>query len=485
MSDELIKNNNSKINNKQSKQYVSENIKFKIQKRIGYIFSAFIVSILIVNTINEIYLFGEILLNIAIFYKFVLFIEAIIFFWSTKPGKVKIKRILQISFIFLNGILTLFSDVNQVYVGLSFLIFGSLLVLQYDFFENHRYINYIIFLLLVFVAGVFIYNYYFQEAPSTKGFVEEIDDPVKLHTYKITMIVLRLIFIVIFLILFPSIYIDQINFYKHMNELILNEKESLATFANVGMMLNSTVHNFNNKIVTFISAEYILSNTLKKYEEVIEPSDFNKLINTCNMIRNSSDDMTNIIKDLRNLIKDKTNYQLQTYEINKILENIIKQFTMAYEKNRVKINLIKNDDAIFVKGNSIQFIQIIENLIKNSIEASANPVIEITTGKDPQPYIIIKDNGHGISFCFNCSSHNCLNCKEFQIGRTTKPDGSGTGMVYVQKTLKEMNAKMNIVSKENEGTEITITLPESATKKLEQMEITYLDKDINKLQEST
>lgn len=459
----------------QNDQYSNQNIKFKIQKRIGFIFSIFIILLIFINLFYEIYAFGKIKHTLVLFYNLVLLIQSLIFFWTTRKGHFKIKRILQILFIYLDGLLTIFSDVNQVYFGISFLIFGSLLIMQYDLFE-HRYINYIIFALLILVSTMFIYNYYFLEQPSAGSIGSEIEDLHKLKAYKITNVIVRVLFIALFLLLFSSIYIDQINFFKTLNELIIKEKESLESFANIGMMLNSMVHNFNNKIVTFLSSEYILTTILKKYEQAIEPSDMTKIISTCNIVRSSSDEMTLMIKDIRNLIKDKTNYNLQTYEINKTIENIAKQFKIAYEKRNIIFNLEKKDDLIFIQGNLIQFIQVIENLVKNSIEASENPQITIITGKEPQPYIIIKDNGVGIPFCFNCKTNNCLNCKEFQIGKTTKKEGSGTGMIFVQTTLKEMKANLKIESKKNIGTEVTIFLSNIATKKLDQMENIYLDK---------
>jgi len=375
--------------------------------------------------------------------------------------------------------LTLFSDVNQVYIGLSFLIFGSLLLLQYDLFE-YKVINYIVFIALLLVSAVFIYNFYFTQSPSSGGIlseVEELQDPFKLLFYKTISVIIRIAFIGLFLILFPSIYIDQVNFFKTLNDLVIKEKESLASFANIGMMLNSTIHNFNNKIVTFLSSEYIITTTINKYKDVLDPKDYEKIMNTCQMVKHSSDEMTLIIKDIRNLIKSKTNQNLQTYEVNKILEDLIKEFKLSYEKNQVEFEFNKESEAIFIRGNSIQFVQVIENLIKNAIESSEKPHITLKTAVEPQPLILIKDKGSGIPFCFNCKKKNCLNCKEFQVGKTTKKEGSGTGMVYVQNTLKNMNAKMQIESHPNEGTTINITLPETATHKLEQIENIYLDKE--------
>lgn len=466
-------------NNTKSNLYSHENLKFRIQKRIGYIFSFYIIFLIIINTFNELYIFGGLVFLRSIIFKIIMLFEAVIFFWTTKKGLPKVKRFLQTILILLNGLLTLFSDITQIYFGLSFLIFGSLLLLQYDLFE-YKFINYIIFIALLLVSAVFIYNFYFQESPSSGGLlseVEQLKDPIKLIVYKTISIISRTTFIALFLILFPSIYIDQANFFKTLNELVVKEKESLASFANIGMMLNSTIHNFNNKIVTFLSSEYIITSTINRYKDLLDPKDYDKIINTCQMVKHASDEMTLMIKDIRNLIKSKTNQQLQTYELNKIMEEIVKQFELSYEKKQIEFKLIKESDPIFIRGNSIHFIQVIENLIKNAIESSGNPKIIINTGAEPLPFIEIKDNGVGIPFCFNCKKRICLDCKEFQIGKTTKKEGSGTGMVYVQNTLKDMKAKMQIESEKDKGTSITITFTETATKKLEEIEKIYLDKE--------
>jgi len=463
------------ISNNNINKISFENLKFRIQKRIGYIFFGFILFMIFLNLFNTIFLVGEIN-KYAIIYQVVLFIEAIIYLWTTRKGHSRIKRIIQILFIILNGLLTLYSDIDQIYFALSFLVFGALIILQYDLFE-HRYINYIIFIIIILVSAVFISQYYFVEEQSSGTVAPLITDPGKLSVYNIIGIITRLMFISLFLVLFPSIYIDQAKFFTDINDLIIKEKESLVLFANIGMMLNSTVHNFNNKIVTFLSSEYIITTTINKYKDILDQKDYQKIMTTCEMVKHSSDEMAATIKDLRNLIKDKTNSNLQTFEVNKITEDIVNQFKISYEKNNVIFNFTKKEPAIFVKGSSINFVQVIENIIKNAIESTKNPVIELESGIYPNPYIFIKDNGNGIPFCFNCKKIDCLNCKEFQIGKTTKVDGSGTGMVYVQNQLKNMGFKLKIESKEDEGTKVSIIFPQTITQRLEKMEDIYLDKD--------
>ncbi|MEJ5274140.1 MAG: ATP-binding protein [Spirochaetota bacterium] len=63
--------------------------------------------------------------------------------------------------------------------------------------------------------------------------------------------------------------------------------------------------------------------------------------------------------------------------------------------------------------------------------------------------------------------NRCINFDKFQIGKTTKAEGTGTGMVYVQSTLKEMDSILFIKSKPKEGTEIEIHLKNLASAEID------------------
>lgn len=453
-----------------------ENLKYRVQRRIGIIFGIFLLYLTFRNYFVSFVFYKNSLFSFENFvYSFQL-IQAIIFFWTIRPKIPRLKRTLQIFIILIDGFLTLIMSPTQIFMGLSLLIFGCLLLLQYDFFESKK-INYVIIIILLLVTAIASFNSF---SPNTlaenPNVYSKIQDPHHIFVYKIWLTIDRVVFVALFLILFPSIYIDQVGFFKSLNLLVVKEKESLATFANIAMLLNSTIHNFNNKIVTLLSSEYIISTTLKKYDESMDKNDLTKLLNACEMIKKVSDDMTIMIKNMRNLVKDKTNNQLQTYELNTITEDIVKQFQVAYEKSNVEISLIKSKEPIYIKGNQIHFIQIIENLIKNSIEASIEPKIKIILSKSNDAIVKIIDNGHGIPFCFNCKKNKCVTCEQFQIGKTTKPDGSGTGMVYVQSTLKDMNSYFQITSKPDEGTQIEIHLKNLASAEIDEISQLYLGK---------
>jgi len=112
------------------------------------------------------------------------------------------------------------------------------------------------------------------------------------------------------------------------------------------------------------------------------------------------------------------------------------------------------------------------------LESSSSPKIDISIfqNDNTSATVKIKDNGCGISFCFDCNKNRCINCDQFQIGKTTKAEGTGTGMIYVQSTLKEMDSKLFIKSKPEEGTEIEIHFKNLASAEMDEISNLYLKK---------
>ncbi len=76
-------------------------------------------------------------------------------------------------------------------------------------------------------------------------------------------------------------------------------------------------------------------------------------------------------------------------------------------------------------------------------------------------YIVlsVKDQGHGIDFCRECSINDCVRCKNFAVGKSKKKDGTGIGVVYVQQIMKELRGKMKFDSVIGSGTTVSLYFP--------------------------
>jgi PAS domain S-box-containing protein len=101
-----------------------------------------------------------------------------------------------------------------------------------------------------------------------------------------------------------------------------------------------------------------------------------------------------------------------------------------------------------------QFQQVFYNLIRNAsqaIPADEGRIVIRTRSNDYEFTISIEDNGSGIS-----PEHmGAL----FEPYRTTKPSGSGLGLLIVRRIIREHGGEIAIESEQNHGTRVRIHLP--------------------------
>jgi signal transduction histidine kinase len=126
------------------------------------------------------------------------------------------------------------------------------------------------------------------------------------------------------------------------------------------------------------------------------------------------------------------------------------------EKSGIELNITVSPKAKWVRADSRALQQVMLNLIANAADAledSDNPEIVISAvKKDDLVWIDVEDNGVGIR---NEDQKNL-----FKPFYTTKPNGTGLGLVITRKMLAKMNGRIGIVSREGVGTTATISIPE-------------------------
>jgi len=130
--------------------------------------------------------------------------------------------------------------------------------------------------------------------------------------------------------------------------------------------------------------------------------------------------------------------------------------TDDFNQSGIQIKLVTADDVMWVAADYRALHQVMLNLATNAADAltdTVNPEITIRTERSAGfVQLEIQDNGHGIP--------------EDQVEQlftpfyTTKHRGTGLGLVITKKLLAKMNCSISITSRENEGTNATIYLPE-------------------------
>ena len=173
-----------------------------------------------------------------------------------------------------------------------------------------------------------------------------------------------------------------------------------------------------------------------------------KLNDFCEVLIEQIDTMSNVatsFSDFATLPKT----QLEKTDIVESTKKVVEIF----EQNN--ITLETSNENIFVKLDKEQWIRVMTNLIKNSIQSiphdrESNIQVKITDSTK-KVKIIVSDNGLGVS--------KKNREKIFEPKFTTKSDGMGLGLGIVRSIINSHRGKISYKSKKNKGTDFTISLP--------------------------
>ena len=173
-----------------------------------------------------------------------------------------------------------------------------------------------------------------------------------------------------------------------------------------------------------------------------------KLNDFCDTLIEQIDTMSNVatsFSDFATLPKT----QLEKTDIVEATKKVVEIF----EQNN--ISLETSSENIFIKLDKEQWIRVMTNLIKNSIQAiphDREPIIHVKITESLKTVkVIVSDNGLGVS------KNN--RDKIFEPKFTTKSDGMGLGLGIVRSIINSHRGKISYKSKSKKGTDFKISLP--------------------------
>lgn len=204
----------------------------------------------------------------------------------------------------------------------------------------------------------------------------------------------------------------------------------------------------------------------------------------------NSEDLDAIERSIANLNRriDKVKFltsatpdsEKEELNLERVVESALYPFTISPELRRCFDFQTVVIGDVYIYGYRLQYLQIIENIVRNSCEAivsehggtSVDHMDEFTgpdeawgkvkielRGLESEIVFVFSDNGPGISFCKSAIEHlDCMNCSCFAIGRSTKSYGSGYGMVNIIQSVRELAGTLSIKTG-SDGTSITIKIP--------------------------
>ena len=145
--------------------------------------------------------------------------------------------------------------------------------------------------------------------------------------------------------------------------------------------------------------------------------------------------------------------QLRPDSLNTIIEEAVRFFTPEIQDRDMTVKQELRSDLPLLQLDRDQMKQAFYNVIKNSLEAmKRHGTLHIRTDMDNTNVIVsFVDTGSGMS-AGNLS-------RVFEPYFTTKPTGTGLGLLIVRRIVREHGGELSIESNEGEGLTLTIGLP--------------------------
>lgn len=250
----------------------------------------------------------------------------------------------------------------------------------------------------------------------------------------------------------------------HDGQETLMEKERLAS---LGQLIGGIAHNLKTPIMSISGAAEGLTDLIKEYDSSIDDPEVNSedhhdiakdMSNWVSKIKTHTEYMSDVITAVKGQAVTLSNEEEISFTVGELLKRV--NILMKHELKNAIIYLnisMKADENTIIHGDVNSLVQVINNMISNSIQAYCGKPeqnIELIVEKDNNNLIIsVKDYGIGMP--------KNVKDKLFKEMITTKgKNGTGLGLYMSYSTIRaHFNGNITVESEEGKGTTFSIILP--------------------------
>lgn len=248
------------------------------------------------------------------------------------------------------------------------------------------------------------------------------------------------------------------------NQTMLMEKERLAS---LGQLIGGIAHNLKTPIMSISGAAEGLSDLVKEYDISIETPEVTKqdhheiakdMSNWISKIRTHTEYMSDVITAVKGQAVTLSNEEDISFTVGELIKRV--NILMKHELKNAIIYLniaMKVDENLVLKGDVNSLVQVINNMISNSIQAY--------DGKPEQKIdLIVEQNNNNLTISikdYGSGMPKKVKDKLFKEMITTKgKNGTGLGLYMSYSTVRaHFSGDISVESEENKGTTFVITLP--------------------------
>jgi signal transduction histidine kinase/CheY-like chemotaxis protein len=218
-------------------------------------------------------------------------------------------------------------------------------------------------------------------------------------------------------------------------------------------------------------------NAIIGYSEILEEDAIDQgqesLINDIKKIRNAGKHLLSLINDVLDLAKiesGKVDLYLESFDVNKMVKDVVDTLQQTCEKNNNKMVINCPDNIGLMRSDFTKVRQSLFNLLSNASKFTHNGEVKLTvhqevfkakTGETQKfLHFIVQDTGIGMK------PEHCK--KLFQAfsqadsSTTRKYGGTGLGLAITQNFIKMMGGEVMVESEYGVGSTFTLKLPQIA-----------------------
>lgn len=238
-------------------------------------------------------------------------------------------------------------------------------------------------------------------------------------------------------------------------KLALEELDSIKMQYEVKDNFLTTIsQNLRNPIKTISTANNLLENNNSKYKS-------NHIHNYNELVKRNCYRLERLINNMNELVEiEKGLYSMEyvNCDIVKFLRDMINTTNKYLEDKGIEIDFRSNINKKIIQVDVDKFERIILNLLSNAIKFSdkGSPILVSIYSDDKYINISVEDKGMGIPK----DKLNFIFTKFAQVDKTLtrNAEGSGVGLSIVKKLTELHGGKINVESKEGQGSKFTISL---------------------------
>ncbi|MGL4773009.1 MAG: sensor histidine kinase [Clostridium sp.] len=175
------------------------------------------------------------------------------------------------------------------------------------------------------------------------------------------------------------------------------------------------------------------------------------------IIDKESERLTRLINDILVLsnIESNINNKVEEFNPNEIVEDAISVLQVQANNKNIELELIQENNS-FIIGSKDKFLQLIINLVENSIKYSnEGAYVKVKTyNKNGSFFVKVEDNGIGIP------KEDLPRIFErfYRVDKARKSGGTGLGLAIVKHIVKTFNGTIKVDSILGEGTKFIVKI---------------------------